>query len=227
MRMRKMKNLEPRMAAVSAWRIESPEARCGVWRALMPSCTALWVELGCGKGQFTAELARQNPTVLVVAVERCREAMVVAMERAQRMELKNVYYIDADAARLEEIFAPGEIDRLYLNFPDPWPRKKNAKRRLTFRTFLEHYSQVAAPGAELHFKTDNAALFDFSLEEFAQCGLAVDGVTHDLHHNGTVGILTGYEEKFCALGTPICRCVVTLHPFRLPRENKEAAQNAE
>lgn len=148
MRMRKMKNLEPRMEACAAYRITEPETKKGSWRNLMPGCCALWVELGCGKGKFTAETAQANPEVLLIAVERCREAMVVAMEKARDMGLSNVFFIDMDAAGIEEVFAPGEIDRLFVNFPDPWPRKKNAKRRLTFRTFLEHYSQVTAPGGE-------------------------------------------------------------------------------
>ena len=171
MRMRRMRNLEPRMERCAALRIAQPEARKGAWRALMPGCTRLWVEVGCGKGKFTAETAQANPDVLLIAVERCREAMVVAMEKAAQMGLTNVYYIDADVAGIEDIFAAGEIDRLFINFPDPWPRKKNAKRRLTHRGFLDKYCRVVREGGEIHFKTDNAPLFEFSVEEFAACGL--------------------------------------------------------
>ena len=134
MRMRKMRNLEPRMAACDAYRIDDAAARRGLWRQLKPDCTALWVEVGCGKGKFTAETAAANPDVLLIAVERCREAVVVAMEKAKAMGLTNVFYIDMDVANIEDIFAGSEIDRLFINFPDPWPRKKNAKRRLTYRT---------------------------------------------------------------------------------------------
>ena len=221
MRMRKMKNLEPRTQACGALRIAAPAARKGDWRSLKPDCTALWVEVGCGKGKFTAETAAANPDVLLIAVERCREAMVVAMEKARDMGLTNVFYIDMDVAHMEEIFAPGEIDRLFINFPDPWPRKKNAKRRLTFRTFLESYCHVIRENGEIHFKTDNAPLFEFSLEEFALCGLEVRNLTRNLHENGTVGIMTGYEEKFHALGTPINRCEVVCKPFTLPKEREE------
>ena len=224
MRMRRMRNLEPRTEKCAAYRITEPEERKGHWRQLKPDCAALWVEVGCGKGKFTAETAQANPDVPLIAVERCREAMVVAMEKARDMGLSNVFFIDMDVANMEEIFAPGEIDRLFINFPDPWPRKKNAKRRLTFRTFLEHYSQVTAPGGELHFKTDNAPLFEFSLEEFAFCGLNVKNVTRNLHENGPVGIMTGYEEKFHALGTPINRCEVVCKPFLLPPEEKKKPQ---
>ncbi len=218
MRMRKMRNLEPRTEKCGGYRITDAADWRGRWREKKPGCTQLWVELGCGKGKFTAETAERNPDVLLIAVERCREAMVVAMEKAQAMGLTNVFYIDMDVANMEEIFAPGEIDRLFVNFPDPWPRKKNAKRRLTHRAFLEKYCRCIRPGGELHFKTDNAPLFAYSLEEFAACGLAVQNVTDDLHKDGITGIMTGYEEKFYALGTPIHRCEVVCQPFTLPTE---------
>lgn len=227
MRMRKMKNLEPRMERCAALRIQAPEEKKGHWRELKPECTQLWVEVGCGKGKFTAETAQANPDVLLIAVERCREAMVVAMEKARDMGLNNVYYIDMDVAEIENIFAPGEIDRLFINFPDPWPRKKNAKRRLTHRGFLDKYCRVVREGGEFHFKTDNAPLFAFSLEEFAACGLETKNVTDDLHRDGPVGIMTGYEEKFYALGTPIHRCEVVCKPFELPKEEKKEAAEEE
>ncbi len=217
MRMRRMKNLDSRMERCAALRIQEPAEKKGAWRALKPDATALWVEVGCGKGKFTAETAAANPDVLLIAVERCREAMVVAMETAQRMGLTNVYYIDMDVANIEEIFAPGEIDRLFINFPDPWPRKKNAKRRLTHRGFLDKYCRVVREEGEFHFKTDNAPLFEFSVEEFAACGLQVNKLTRNLHENGIVGIMTGYEEKFHALGTPINRCEVVCKPFDLSK----------
>lgn len=230
MRMRRMRNLEPRMEKCSAYRIAEPAARKGAWRELMPGARALWVELGCGKGKFTAETAQANPDVLLIAVERCREAMVVAMEKAKAMGLNNVFYIDMDVAGIEDIFAPGEIDRLFINFPDPWPRKKNAKRRLTHRSFLDKYCRVVREGGEIHFKTDNAPLFEYSVEEFAACGLEVKNLTWDLHKDGIVGIMTGYEEKFHGLGTPINRCEVVCKPFQLPPEppkpSQEEAQEA-
>ena len=226
MRMRKMKNLEPRLEKCADYRIFEPETHKGSWRELMPGCTALWVEVGCGKGKFTAETAQANPDVLLIAVERCREAVVVAMEKARDMGLKNVFYIDMDVAEIENIFAPEEIDRLFINFPDPWPRKKNAKRRLTHRGFLDKYCRVVRAGGEIHSKTDNAPLFEFSLEEFAACGLEMKNVTRDLHANGPVGIMTGYEEKFYGLGTPINRCEVVCKPFVLPPEEKKHKDEA-
>ena len=227
MRMRRMKNLEPRTEKCGSYRIVNPAEKKGSWKDLKPDCTALWVEVGCGKGKFTAETAAANPDVLLIAVERCREAMVVAMEKALAMGLSNVFYIDMDVANIEEVFAPGEINRLFINFPDPWPRKKNAKRRLTHRSFLHKYCQVVEEGGEIHFKTDNAPLFEFSVEELAACGLEVKNLTRNLHEHGIVGIMTGYEEKFHALGTPINRCEVVCKPFVMPKEEKNAETEEE
>ena len=227
MRMRKMKNLEPRMERCADIRIADPAAMKGAWRSLKQDAKALWVEVGCGKGKFTAETAEANPDVLLIAVERCREAMVVAMEKAKSMGLTNVFFIDMDVALIEDIFASFEIDRLFINFPDPWPRKKNAKRRLTHRGFLDKYCRTVREGGEIHFKTDNAPLFEFSVEEFEACGLEVKNLTRDLHANGIVGIMTGYEEKFHALGTPINRCEVVCKPFELPKEEKKTEETEE
>lgn len=210
MRMRKKPNVGPRMEACDPVWIREPAALKGSWRSLMPEAKELRVEVGCGKGKFTVETAAAEPDVLIIAIERVREALVMAMEKAMAAELKNVYFVSMDVAQIEEFFAPGEIDLLYINFCDPWPRSKNAKRRLTYHTFLEKYKLVIRPGGQIHFKTDNAKLFAWSLEEFKACGLEVRSVTDDLHANGPVGIMTGYEEKFYALGTPIHRCEILM-----------------
>ena len=196
-------------ACAPVW-IQNPETLKGSWRSLMPGAGELRVEVGCGKGKFTVETAAAEPEVLIVAIERVREALVMAMEKAMAAGLKNVFFVSMDVAEIETFFDPGEIDLLYINFCDPWPRSKNAKRRLTYHTFLEKYKRVIRPGGQIHFKTDNAGLFAWSLEEFAACGLEVRNVTDDLHANGPVGIMTGYEEKFHALGTPIHRCEVLI-----------------
>ena len=224
MRMRKKKNLIPRMERCAAVQEKDPYAMRGRWREwLTPDC-ALCLEIGCGKGKFTAETAALEPDVLFVAVERVQEALVLAMEKALSMGLKNVYFLSIDAAKLEEYFAPGEVDLIYLNFCDPWPRKKNAKRRLTFHTFLKSYQRVLRLNGEIHFKTDNAPLFEWSLGEFEACGLEIRNLTRNLHENGPVGIMTGYEEKFYALGTPINRCELINHgvlPDPEPAEKDE------
>lgn len=210
MRMRRKPNVGPRMEACDPVWVRSPEAMRGNWRSLLPGAKELRVEVGCGKGKFTVETAAAEPEVLIVAIERVREALVMAMEKAMAAGLKNVFFVSMDVAEIEAFFAPGEIDLLYINFCDPWPRSKNAKRRLTYHTFLEKYRRVIRPGGEIHFKTDNEKLFVWSLEEFAAFGLEVRNVTDDLHANGPVGIMTGYEEKFYALGTPIHRCEIRM-----------------
>lgn len=210
MRMRKRNHLEPRMEACASVWIRDPENRRGSWRSLLPDARALHLEIGCGKGKFTVEMAQQNPEILFIAVERVKEALVLAMEKAIAMGLKNVYFLSVDAAELDQLFAPGEADRIYLNFCDPWPRSKNAKRRLTYHSFLEKYRSVLRRDGEIHFKTDNAGLFAWSLEEFERYGYPVRNVTDDLHRDGVVGVMTGYEEKFYALGTPIHRCEILM-----------------
>ena len=228
MRMRRRNNLEPRMNACESVWIHEPEALRGNWRSLMPGCRELRVEVGCGKGKFTVETAAAEPDVLLIAIERVPDALVLAMESAIRMGLKNVFFVSLDAANIDAFFADDEIDLLYINFCDPWPRKKNAKRRLTYHTFLEKYKKVLKLGGQIHFKTDNAKLFDWSLPEMESCFLELHNVTHDLHANGPVGIMTGYEEKFYGLGTPINRVeavVVTKQPR--PEDSKDEAETAD
>ncbi|MDD3165713.1 MAG: tRNA (guanosine(46)-N7)-methyltransferase TrmB [Oscillospiraceae bacterium] len=210
MRMRKKPNMGARMERCDRVWIRDPQTMRGNWRALMPEAKALRIEVGCGKGKFTAESASAEPEVLFIAMERVQEALVMAMEKAIDAELQNVFYIDADVANILELFAPDEADLLYINFCDPWTRKKAAKRRLTHHGFLEKYKTVLKQGGQIYFKTDNAPLFDFSLQEFESCHMALANVTRDLHANGPVGIMTGYEEKFYAMGTPICRLEATV-----------------
>ena len=206
MRMRRKPNLVPRMEACKDIWMQEPETLKGNWKSLYPEAKEVRLEVGCGKGKFTAETAAAEPEILLIAMELVPEAMVMAMEKVKNMGLKNVFFIGADVARLEEFFAPGEIDLLYINFCDPWPRKKHAPRRLTHTGFLKLYKKVLKPGSQIHFKTDNADLFEFSLEQFQEEKFILNNVTRDLHANGPVGIMTGYEERFYGLGTPINRC---------------------
>ena len=187
--------------------IKEPEALRGRWLAELGLWRELHLELGCGKGKFTVETAAQNPDILLAAVEKVPDAMVVGMERACAMELQNVRFIDRDVLKLPEIFAPGEVSRIYLNFSDPWPRNRDRDRRLTAPGFLELYRRVLRPGGEIHFKTDNVPLFDFSLRSFEKCGWTLSQVTRDLHENGPCGVMTDYESKFYEQGVHINRCV--------------------
>ena len=207
MRMRKKKNLEPRMERCAACWIKEPELLKGRWRDRMPEARALWLELGCGKGRFTCETAAQNPDVLFVAIERVPDAMVIAMERAMAEGLTNVLFIDGDAARLDLYFAPDEVNRIYINFCDPWPGQRHARRRLTHEVFLKSYRKVLREAGDLHFKTDNADLFTFSLFQFPKAGYTLHEVTRNLHEQGICGVMTDYEEKFHSQGIRINRCV--------------------
>ena len=210
MRMRKKKNLAFRMEACAELWVKDPAGEWGRWRARKPDAHRLRLELGCGKGRFTAETAAAHPEDLYVAVERVPDAMVIAMERCRALGLTNVFFIDGDAAALEEYFAPGEVDLLYINFCDPWPSVKHSRRRLTHEGFLRGYRRVLREGGQIHFKTDNRALFDWSQFQFPKAGFALSQVTRDLHGDGVQGIMTDYEEKFHALGVPINRCVATM-----------------
>ena len=154
-------------------------------------------------------MAAQNQDVLYVALERVPDAMVIAMERCMETGLDNIFFLDADAAQLRDYFAPSEVDRIFLNFCDPWPGLKHARRRLTHPQFLVLYRGVLREGGELHFKSDNHDLFEWSLFQFPKAGYALSEVTRDLHGNGICGVMTDYEEKFHLLGTHINRCVGT------------------
>ena len=209
MRMRKRHNLEPRMEKCAALLAEASADRRGRWLAEIPGYEALYVELGCGKGRFTAGTAAALPDTLLLAVEKVPDAMIIAMERVRDQGLANVRFLDADAASLPEIFAPGEIDRLYINFCDPWPKSRDAKLRLTAPGFLRLYADALKPGGQIHFKTDNTPLFDWSAAQMEAEGWQLSELTHDLHANGPVGVMTDYEAKFTAEGMKINRLVAT------------------
>ena len=227
MRMRKKPNLIPRMERCEACLIREPEARRGRWRELKPDAAELRLELGCGKGRFTAETAQRHPEVLFVAVERVPDAMVIAMERVTKLELTNVFFVDGDAAKLSDYFAPGEVDLIYINFCDPWPTNRHAKRRLTYVNFLKSYREVLREGGQIHFKTDNSGLFEWSLTQVPPAGFVLSEVTRNLHEHGVQGIMTDYEEKFHNLGTPINRCVGAMVALPPEEEKREAPQSEE
>ena len=213
MRMRKKKNLIPRIERCGDRLVRDPYDRRGRWRELMPQARELRLELGCGKGRFTAGTAAAEPDVLFIAVERVPDAMVVAMERCVAAGLSNVYFIDANADQLPFFFVPEEVDRIYINFCDPWPSGRHAKRRLTHGNFLKLYRQVLKESGQIHFKTDNQGLFEFSVEEIPQFGFTLSEVTRNLHEHGPVGVMTDYEAKFHELGQPINRLVGTMVPW--------------
>lgn len=223
MRMRKKKNLIPRMERCASQLIRDPYEHRGRWRELMPQARELRVELGCGKGRFTQGTAEAEPDVLFIAIEMVPDAMVVAMERCVGAGLRNVFFVDANADQLPQFFTPDEVDRIYINFCDPWPSKRHAKRRLTHGNFLKLYRQVLKMGGQIHFKTDNQPLFEFSVEELPRFGFQLSEVTRNLHEHGPVGVMTDYEAKFHEQGQPINRCVGTMVPWEEPAEPEDAS----
>ncbi|MFC7441261.1 tRNA (guanosine(46)-N7)-methyltransferase TrmB [Laceyella putida] len=178
----------------------------GKWRSLFPHPEhPLYVELGTGKGQFLAKASGLRPDINWIGVERIEEPLLQAVRKGEATQNANLRYIWADVEGLTELFAPGEVDRIYLHFSDPWPKKRHTKRRLTHRRFLDLYKQVLAPTGDLILKTDSVSLFDFSLEEFREQGWEVIELSRDLHHSPYAGnnITTEYEDKFSSRGMPI------------------------
>lgn len=202
MRMRKRSICPARMERCAQYLIQAPEEYRGHWRDLKPDAAELRLELGCGKGRFTAETAAANPDVLYIALERVPDAMIIAMERVQEKGLNNVFFIDGDAAQLREYFAPDEVDLLYINFCDPWPSHKHARRRLTHENFLILYRGILRMGGEIHFKTDNRDLFTYSLFQFPKAGYRLSQVTRDLPWAGCPGGHDGLRGEIPPDGDP-------------------------
>jgi tRNA (guanine-N7-)-methyltransferase len=218
--MRKKPNLIPRMERCGHLLIREPERLRGHWSETLGPNKPLCLELGCGKGRFTSLLAAEQPDRLHLAMDRVPEALVVAMERAAQASLTNLFFIEGDAEKLFDLFYPSEVDILYINFCDPWPSKRHAKRRLTHANFLAIYRYVLHEGGEIRFKTDNEALFDFSLDQFTANGFSLFSVSRDLHAGGPADFMTDYEEKFHSQGLPIFRCIAVKNPA-LSSENKD------
>ena len=206
MRMKKKKNLEPRLAACEAVTVHAHGQKID-WKAEFGNDNPIHLEIGCGKGAFTAEIAARNPDINFVAVEMIANVAVMAMEKIMEAELKNVRFLVVNAETLQDIFEENAVERIYLNFSCPFPKRRYTKHRLTHENFLNRYKVILAPGKEIHQKTDNEEFFDFSLAEFQKCGWRVKNVTRDLHHSEWAqnNIVTEYESRFLALGQPIFR----------------------
>ncbi len=218
MRMRKKPNLIPRLERCAHVLETAPADNRGSWLDIYPAFKEVHVELGCGKGRFTRDMAELNPDVLFVAIEKVPDALVVAMERVCDSGLGNVRFLAQDAANLGEYFAPGEVGRIYINFPDPWPKKRQYKRRLTAPSFQKLCYDALKPGGEIWFKTDNAPLYEWSLEQYALCGWDVREVSRDWRDT----VMTDYEAKFREQGVKINRLVaVKSGDFAVPENDKE------
>lgn len=212
MRMRKKKNRDKRMENCAEYQIKEPENQKGRWHEIFGNSNPIHIEIGCGKGRFITQLAIQNPDINYIAVEKVEDVLVMAMEKAAEAEIKNLLFIDMDANKIEEIFEKGEIERIYLNFSDPWKKNKQAKRRLTHKNFLDKYKNVLNVGDWIFFKTDNKALFEFSLNSFADNDFKMRNITLDLHNSKFEGnIMTEYEQRFFEQGMPIYRVEATFN----------------
>lgn len=206
MRLRKKPNLAARLEKCSHLLADDPASLRGRWIG-EPNHSELHVELGCGMGRFTVEKAKEEPDVFFAALEKSANVMVAAIELAANEELRNIRFINAFADYLPDFFAQSEVSRIYINFCDPWPARRHEKRRLTSKRFLELYCEVLCPGGEIHFKTDNLPLFEYSLLELERCGFELIEEARDLHKNGPIGVMTDYEAKFYQQGKPIYMCV--------------------
>lgn len=187
----------------------------GRWKEVFENDNPVYIEIGMGKGQFLTEMAARHPDRNYIGIERYSSVLLRAVERLDKLEadsraLENIRFICMDAAQIGEVFEKGEVRGIYLNFSDPWPKKRHARRRLTSREFFVRYDQVLAPEGRVEFKTDNQDLFRFSLEEADEAGWRVLMSTWDLHSDPDMNrgnVMTEYEEKFSAKGNPICKLI--------------------
>ena len=210
MRMHPKKHLAERLERCGDIYITQTEGLRGHWRSnIFQNEQPIHVEIGCGKGNFITQLAQRHPEINYIAFEKYKNVLVTAMEKARALGLTNVRFLSDDAMDLEKLLAPGECEQIYLNFSDPWPKNRHAKRRLTHPNFLALYKAVLPSGGQIHFKTDNQKLFEYSLNSFCDLGLRLRNITFDLHHSGFEGnIETEYETQFSQQGFPIYRCEV-------------------
>lgn len=197
------------MIAESDFVIHDPENYKGRWHELFGNNNPIHIEVGMGKGKFITTLALLHPDINYIGIEKYSTVLLRAIEKRRELECKNLWFLRFDAEDILDIFDKDEIDRIYLNFSDPWPKDRHAKRRLTSRNFLAKYDKFLKKDGRVEFKTDNTDLFDFSLEESKEAGWTLSEVTYDLHHSEYVegNVMTEYEEKFSSQGNPIHRLV--------------------
>jgi len=209
LRVRKIPGAEEALMLIDSIYIHEAEKNKGKWKAYFKNNNPIHAEFGGGKGKFIIEMAISNPHINFIMVDMVTEVMLKAAQKAQELELSNLKMIRIDLRYAKQFFDANELERIYLNFSDPWPKKKHYKRRLTYRDFLMTYRDILIPDGEIHFKTDNRGLFEFSLNEFAELDLVMKNISLDLHKNSDVPYCTTeYEEKFIALGQPIYRIEV-------------------
>lgn len=193
--------------------IKRPEAQRGCWKQVFGNQNPIYIEIGMGKGKFILEMAQKYPDINFIGIERYSSVLLRAVEKfdtEEYKELTNVRFVCMDARNIAEVFGEEEVDRIYLNFSDPWPKARHAKRRLTSQEFLERYEKILSGEGSVEFKTDNTELFNFSMEQIKETGWKLKRYTYDLHHHEDLNddnVMTEYEEKFSAKGNPINKLI--------------------
>lgn len=207
MRARKRKNTPERIEACKDYFIESPSEYKESWSEFFGNTNPIHLEIGCGKGDFVKGMAEKNPNINFIAVEKATDIIVLALEKVKKANLPNVRFINCDAAQLEDLFPADFFNVIYINFPDPWPKKRHAKRRLTSKEFLDIFRVILTSEGSIHFKTDNIDLFNYSLESFTENNYRLENVTFDLKTEELEydNVKTEYERNFIAKGFNINR----------------------
>ena len=187
-----------------------PEGMAGTWSQIFGNNNPVHIEIGMGKGRFITTLASMNPDINYVGIEKYSSVLLRAVEKQDELNLPNLRFIRMDAENITSVFGKEEVDRIYLNFSDPWPKDRHAKRRLTSRQFFARYDEILKSTGRVEFKTDNRPLFDFSVEEVNEAGWKLSVCTYDLHNDEKLvegNVMTEYEERFSSQGNPICKLV--------------------
>lgn len=206
MRLRHIPGAEEAIAS-SPYVIQEPREKKGKWREVFGNENPIHIEVGMGKGRFIMELAEKNPQINYIGIERYSTVLLKALQKREKLPLSNICFMCVDARELGEMFEKGEIGKIYLNFSDPWPKDRHAKRRLTSPQFMAVYDQILAADGDVEFKTDNRGLFEYSLESIPEAGWRVKEHTFDLHRSPMAegNVMTEYEEKFSSRGQAICK----------------------
>ena len=195
----------------SEYCVQETNIHKGQWEMIFPTKQPLHIEIGMGKGQFIMGMANQNPDINYLGIEKYTSVLLRAVQKMEVAPVENLRFLCFNAESIHEIFEKGEVDRIYLNFSDPWPKDRHAKRRLTSSNFLEKYYEILTPDGHIEFKTDNRGLFDFSVEEIENSDTwEILEITYDLHHDDAMNqgnIMTEYEEKFSSKGNPIYKLI--------------------
>ena len=203
------------------------ERECrGKWKEIFGNNHPIRIEIGMGKGRFIMDLARQNPQINYIGIEKYSSVLIRGIQKLEADPLPNLYFIRMEAEEITTVFAEGEVDRIYLNFSDPWPKDRHAKRRLPSREFLRRYDEILIPDGVIEFKTDNHDLFQFALEELEPAGWKILQMTEDLHHNAKMmegNVMTEYEERFSSKGNPICKYVIAREKCQRTEAVKECS----